>query len=69
MIIFLNDKAIEITQNTDLQTLLKEQLHITPEKKGIAVAVNEQIIPRHQWKEYTLQQNDRILVITAAQGG
>ncbi len=39
------------------------------DKKGIAVAVNGNVIPRSLWPETSLQNNDSILVIKAAQGG
>ncbi|GIV27716.1 MAG: hypothetical protein KatS3mg027_1530 [Bacteroidia bacterium] len=69
MTIYLNDEKLELEQSFSLQQILLEKLQITPEKKGIAVAVNETIIPKHQWAFYQLQNNDRILVIIAAQGG
>src|SRR5688500_2013704 len=37
--------------------------------KGIAVAVNGNVVPRAQWREKLLEENDTILVIKAAQGG
>ena len=36
---------------------------------GIAVAVNEEILPRADWHEYQVKENDNILIITATQGG
>jgi len=36
---------------------------------GIAIAVNETVIPRTEWAEYRLQEADRIFVIRATQGG
>jgi sulfur carrier protein len=36
---------------------------------GIAVAVNDEVIPRSYWKEHIINENDQILVITATQGG
>ncbi|MBX7240434.1 MAG: sulfur carrier protein ThiS [Bacteroidia bacterium] len=36
---------------------------------GIAVAVNQRVIPRSKWNEYTLQENDMITIISATQGG
>lgn len=69
MKIYLNENTLEITDNTDLQDVLSSELNILPEKKGIAVAVNDNIIPKEEWKKYILKANDRILVIVAAQGG
>ncbi|OJV54081.1 MAG: thiamine biosynthesis protein ThiS [Bacteroidetes bacterium 43-16] len=50
---------------------LAELMHSeAPEKeKGIAVALNHQVIPRQQWPKTPLQDQDTILIITATQGG
>ncbi len=69
MTIQLNDKKIDIPTEMTLEKLLQSELNITSEKKGIAVAVNETIIPKQEWKNYPIKDNDHILVITAAQGG
>jgi sulfur carrier protein len=36
---------------------------------GIAIAVNEVVIPRSEWADYRLQEADRVFVIRATQGG
>ncbi|MHA4808104.1 sulfur carrier protein ThiS [Flavitalea flava] len=36
---------------------------------GIAIAVNEQVIPRSEWADYVLQPQDKVFVIRATQGG
>jgi sulfur carrier protein len=37
--------------------------------KGIAVAVNDSIVPDSQWASFALHDGDKILVVAAAQGG
>jgi len=37
--------------------------------KGIAIAVNDKVIPKSEWEEFCLQKEDRILAIGAVQGG
>ncbi len=37
--------------------------------KGIAVALNNQVVPRTQWPTTPLNDRDTILIITATQGG
>lgn len=50
-----------------IQELLDFEL---PNKqKGIAVAVNQIVIPKNQWHTYALAPTDEILIITATQGG
>jgi len=36
---------------------------------GIAIAVNEVVIPRDEWVGYRLREADRVFVIRATQGG
>jgi sulfur carrier protein len=38
-------------------------------QKGIAIAVNQQIIPKSTWKGYALNENDQVTIIHATQGG
>ena len=66
MRIFFNEQQLE-TNETSLFGVMKEQQ--LAEKKGIAVAVNDEVIPRAQWGELSVAEDDAILVITAAAGG
>ncbi len=36
---------------------------------GIALAVNEKVIPKSEWERFELKENDKILLIKATQGG
>ena len=38
-------------------------------RKGVAVAVNEEVVPRSRWDATALRDGDRLEVLTAAQGG
>ena len=42
------------------------QIHQTD---GIAIAVNENVIPKGEWERYALKMQDKIFVIRATQGG
>lgn len=44
-------------------------LELPEKKKGIAVALNNRIIPQSFWAETFLNDKDSILIITATQGG
>lgn len=46
--------------------LLSENLK---REKGIAVALNNQVVSRKDWASTSLKSNDTILIITATQGG
>ncbi|GHV16588.1 hypothetical protein AGMMS49938_16720 [Fibrobacterales bacterium] len=39
------------------------------EVNGIAIAVNEAVVPRSKWDTVILNENDKILAVQAAQGG
>jgi sulfur carrier protein len=42
---------------------------ITSERRGVAVAVNGEVVPRTQWPVASLRDGDRVEVLSAAQGG
>jgi sulfur carrier protein len=42
---------------------------ITAERRGVAVAVNGEVVPRSMWAEAGLHDGDRVEVLSAAQGG
>ncbi|MEO9806120.1 MAG: sulfur carrier protein ThiS [Reichenbachiella sp.] len=68
MTIKLNSKTRSVpVEDANLVDLLKtDNLYL---QRGIAVAVNDEILPRQSWEKYQVQDNDNILVITATQGG
>ncbi|MGU3376694.1 sulfur carrier protein ThiS [Chryseobacterium sp. M5A1_1a] len=51
----------------NLEALLAMEL--PGKKKGIAVALNNRIIPLSAWAETFLKNQDSVLIITATQGG
>ena len=50
-----------------VQALL--DLEIPTKQNGIAVAINNTVIPKINWNNHTLNQTDDILIISATQGG
>jgi sulfur carrier protein len=38
-------------------------------RSGIAVAVNDEVVPRSRWSAVSLADGDRVEILTAAQGG
>ena len=67
MEIIFNDHKHQVEEQTSVQTALNAW--IGEKQKGIAVAVNETIVPKTQWESYILQPDDKVLVIKATQGG
>ena len=67
MEVYINQELKTISENSSLFSLLETlDLH---EKKGIAIAINNSVIPKSTWNGHQLQSNDKITVITATQGG
>ena len=67
MEIIFNNHPQQIQEQTPVQIILNNL--IGEKQKGIAVAVNETVVPQAQWNSYILKQNDDVLVIKATQGG
>jgi sulfur carrier protein len=42
---------------------------VTPVVRGVAVAVNGEVVPRAGWPGAPLREGDQVEVLTAAQGG
>ncbi len=64
--IHVNDSETQVAKQSTLATLMSN-LH--QNSTGMAVAINNRVIPKSQWSETGLEQNDQVLVITATQGG
>lgn len=52
--------------NSLYQLLLSVELYA---EKGIAVAVNNEVVPRKQWNEFSLSEGYTVTIIRASQGG
>ncbi len=63
----LNGQPIETLCLTIRELLLDRG--IDPEQRGIAVAINDEVILRAMWGEHPLDDGDDVELITAMQGG
>ena len=68
MRVFVNEKAVEIGDNADLISVL-EKVDVQSERRGIAVAVNDRVVRRADWRDHHVEAGDRIEIIQATQGG
>lgn len=66
MNIEINGESKAINSPTQLDQLI-EQMVTDP--KGLAVAVNNTVIPRNNWADTPLNEADKVLLIRATQGG
>lgn len=64
----INQEPITVAQDaiTLSQALALKGLH---QARGIAVAVNQKMVPQSSWDSYPVHPHDHILIITATQGG
>ena len=62
----LNDKEELIEQNSSLLLLIKRK---KIQERKIAIEVNQKIIPKSEWNDFKIKQNDIIEVVTAIGGG
>lgn len=67
MEIQLNNQSKEIASCISIQQLLDDV--VGQKQKGIAVAINNSVVPKAVWVNHIVQANDNILIIKAAQGG
>ena len=67
MEITVNNQSLTLDESLSLTQLLSAVLHIS--ETGIAIAVNQVVVSKSQWADYTIQPADRIVLIKATQGG
>ena len=67
MTVFVNDQPRALAAGTALADLLRARG--LAERKGVAIAINDEVVPRSTWPACPLADGDRILVIQATQGG
>lgn len=67
MKVIVNNKDHTIETGAGVSKLL--DFIDVPEAYGLAIAVNNRIIPRSQWENHKLSEGDKILLVKAAQGG
>ncbi len=67
VIIFINKEKKEIQSNTDIIQMLRENGF--EDTKGIAIAINNEVIPKNSWQNHLLCDQDNVTIITATAGG
>lgn len=65
MMVHVNEKQIRVDEVTTVATLLAT---LGYPDRGIAVAMNQAVLPRSEWAT-TLSDGMRLEVVTAVQGG
>lgn len=68
MKIEINGKQHELSAGATVVQALA-LIGLSADQSGVAVALNDKVIPRSRWSEQELAEGARIEVVTAAQGG
>ncbi|EMI5492908.1 sulfur carrier protein ThiS [Providencia stuartii] len=66
MRLIINDQPMEFSAPLTVTQLLAALQQTTA---GTALAINQVIIPRHQWDSHTVNDQDNILLFQAIAGG
>lgn len=66
MKVFVNEIEFILNPDAGIKELLSMR-NINPD--SIAVAVNEEVVPKNEWEKTGLKEGDRILLIRATHGG
>jgi sulfur carrier protein len=64
--ITVNGAPEDVADGTTVADLVARHLD---SPKGVAVARNEEVVPRSQWDDTVAGDGDRFEILTAAQGG
>jgi sulfur carrier protein len=67
MMVYVNERECSVRDNCNIDSLL-DFIDLN-ERKGIAVAVNYEVISKDKWNNVYLSENDRIVIIKATKGG
>ena len=66
--IVLNGENSDVCAGETVAAVLT-RLDLSPAARGVAVAVDGEVVPRAEWDSFTLGEHARIEVLTAMQGG
>jgi sulfur carrier protein len=66
--IVLNGERADVADGTTIAELLGG-LDVPPEGRGVAVAVDAEVVPRGEWPERVVESGAQVEIVTAIQGG
>jgi sulfur carrier protein len=68
MTIELNGERVELRDGASVSTAI-HRAGIGPDERGVAVAVDGEVVPRSEWPARKLIDGQRVEVVGAIQGG
>jgi sulfur carrier protein len=67
VMIYINNQSYAFEETKSLTELFHSlQLNV---EKGVAVAINNAVVPRAEWDSLMVKPNDKLILIKATQGG
>jgi sulfur carrier protein len=68
MRVLVNGETAELAEGATVQAAV-ESLDLPGAGRGLAVAVNAEVVPRTEWETHELREGARVEVLRAIQGG
>ncbi len=68
MRVVLNGDELQLDDGATVRSVI-DALALPAEGRGVAVAVDAEVVPRGQWESTILQEGARVEVLRAIQGG
>jgi sulfur carrier protein len=68
MIVQVNGERIELRAGATVATVM-ERLGAEQQRRGVAVAVGAEVVPRGEWERRALADGEQVEIVTAIQGG
>jgi sulfur carrier protein len=68
MKVVLNGNPAELAEGATVQAAV-DALDLPASGRGVAVAVDAEVVPRTEWETHELQEGARVEVLRAIQGG
>ena len=68
MRVLVNGETTELRDGATVQVAV-EALELPASGRGVAVAVDAEVVPRGQWEAHELQDGARVEILRAIQGG
>ena len=68
MIVELNGRPTELPPDATVDVALGVA-GVPDARRGLAVAVDAEVVPRSQWERRRLRDGERVEIVTAVQGG
>jgi sulfur carrier protein len=66
--ILLNGESSDVEAGESVAALLRH-MGLDPDARGVAVAVDGEVVPRGEWQSFALADEARVEVLSAMQGG